>query len=421
MKLNEFMQQANLPPGALSKHWVGTGEGHCMQWTLELTLATRGGTPTVTARAGSKKQALHKAAQLLLEELGIVARKYEPVSSEALQSTTASQSMQAHSALQESAALPGTPVSSSSISKLMEAIQATGLDPQAVLHQEVEACGQVEGGAAPLWRVTLTLHLDTAEPVRASATHGRKRSAKALAAQALLPSALPLLRGSAGVGESGRAAQYETYTHDRVVTASATAAEIEGWLASIVEALSDAEEAVEGADDPLVTIGFDSEWHAFAGVGAPVQLVQLATPSRVLIAHTGQLLKEAETACLGLGELVPSLLLVLVHPAVRKVGRNLVNDAAALLGAFGEELPSDFACSPAFGYFDVTHGSKMSVHSSADSLSMRVLRKHFPKSVNVLSAKWKWPLSEAEQLYAANDAALPLDAFAALEAQRQKQ
>jgi len=221
------------------------------------------------------------------------------------------------------------------------------------------------------------------------------------------------------------AAALPLYTHGRTVIETADVQEVAQWIHPLVQALEGV--SPQGNSAPVVTLGFDTEWHGFKGVGSPTVILQLATAESVLIVHTllmhQQLQQQHHTGLSAaggghllspLGKALPGLLVLLTHPAVRKVGRSMTNDAAGLIAVFGGDLPGCFKCNAAHGYVDATAGTPFKVQTGAPALVASVLGRFYKKQVTSWKAKWRFPLSPKELEYVADDACIPFDVFAAV-------
>ena len=216
------------------------------------------------------------------------------------------------------------------------------------------------------------------------------------------------------------------YAHGREVIETADVDTVAAWVHPIVQALG--KDPPRKGAAPVATVGFDTEWHGFKGVGSPTVILQLAAADSVLIVHTlhmhqqlqgqrgaaGAASSSAAKLLSPLGRALPGLLVLLTHPGVVKVGRSMNNDAAGMIALFSGDLPRSFKCNAEHGYVDATANTTFKVSTGAPALVASVLGRFYKKQVTSWRAKWRFPLSPKELEYVADDACIPFDVRAAV-------
>lgn len=169
-------------------------------------------------------------------------------------------------------------------------------------------------------------------------------------------------------------------------------------------------------------LGLDLEWvphaHKNAGVRRNVSLVQLASPSRVVLLHLALYPRADEQFA------TPTLRKILEDPAVSKTGVAIKGDCARLEKYLGIKVQGMFELSHLFN--QVTHlakGKPELVNKKMVSLARQVYETTglpLSKDQNVRSSNWSRPLNVKQVAYSASDAYAGVQIYAMLNHKRQE-
>lgn len=171
-------------------------------------------------------------------------------------------------------------------------------------------------------------------------------------------------------------------------------------------------------------LGLDLEWVPYAGkytgVRKNVSLVQLASPSRVVLLHLARYPVNKD----GKQFVTPTLQRILEDPTVSKIGVWIKGDCQRLEKYLGIKVRGMFELSHLFN--QVTHlanGAPELVNKKLVSLARQVLEVTglpLSKDTRVRASDWSLPLNYAQRGYSANDAYAGVQLYAMLNHKRQE-